>query len=204
MSEHKRILGLTGGVGSGKSMILSYLEERWNARILECDAIGRQLQKPGEECYQAMIELLGQGVTDENGELDRSGIARMVFQDGELLSKLNGIIHPAVKREVRRSVEQTEEDRLIVIESALLLEDDYGEICDEIWLVYAKPQVRRERLRLQRGYTDEKIDLIMAAQQPDDFYREHCRVVIDNSSDDRSCAFAQVDEALLKAGFIEG
>ena len=96
------ILGITGGVGSGKSTVLDYLKERYGAYLIECDDVARQLQQPGEECYEPMRELFqDDSLLREDGSFDRSAVARKVFSDEELLGELNRIVHPAVKRRVR-------------------------------------------------------------------------------------------------------
>lgn len=247
------ILGITGGVGTGKSTILNYLREKYGAYLISCDDVARQLQQPEEECYGPMLELFQntkiryadmdpdsdgnrdtENLLNKDGSFNRSVIARKVFADVELLKALNRIVHPAVKRRVRELIDsyiQTYNNiqsdscpyfyrdskidaykkgnkesnngiPLIVIEAALLLEDNYGEICDEIWYVRADEDVRRERLRKSRGYSDEKIDSIFASQRADESYRECCSVTIDNSSENVQNTFRQLDEALASRGII--
>ncbi len=191
------ILGITGGVGSGKSTVLDYLATAYGAYLIGCDDVARDLQQPGEECYQPMIELFGREVVmDESGAFDRKEIGRRVFADPELLKKLNQIVHPAVKRRVRELISSHRECPLIVVEAALLLEDHYGEICDEIWYIYTDDDVRRKRLKDSRGYSDEKIDEMFASQRSDESFRACCNVTIDNSSENIQNTFRQLDEAL--------
>ena len=205
------ILGITGGVGSGKSTVLDYLKERYGAYLIECDDVARQLQQPGEECYEPMRELFqDDSLLREDGSFDRIAVARKVFSDEELLGELNRIVHPAVKRRVRELIgtyrkqyaEKNPADGqpLIVIEAALLLEDNYGEICDEIWYIRADDSVRRERLKKSRGYSDGKIEELFVRQRSDESYRECCTLTIDNSSENLQNTFRQLDRALQDRG----
>lgn len=214
--QQVRVLGITGGVGAGKSTILNYLREKYHAEVIECDAAARELQEPGAVCYKPMIELFGRDVLLENGQFDRKKIASLIFGDERLLKKLNEIVHPAVKRYVTEAIEaagklpQAEEEpwrekdgtSLIVIEAALLLEDRYDLLCDEIWYIHTSEPVRRQRLKASRGYSDEKITRMIQAQQPDEFFRKHCQFTVDNSSDNVENTYEQIDKGLKEHGIL--
>lgn len=200
-----KILGITGGVGAGKSTILSYLHERYQARVIQADEVGRLLQEPGQTCWKEMILAFGERIRRPDGTLDREALAAVVFADREKLERLNQIIHPAVKSYILKELE-TERRRsrtaLCVIEAALLLEDGYDRVCDEIWYVYADPQVRIERLAKSRGYTLEKSRQIMRNQLTDREYRKKCKFMIDNSSDIVENTYEQIDKGLVEHGFL--
>ena len=178
-----KIIGLTGGVGSGKTQILEYLNNKYGATICQTDALGKKLQKKGGQCYEDIVRHFGEEILDEKGELNREKLANIVFQNVEQLSVLNGIVHPAVKDEVRRIIakEERKNTNLLIVESALLIEDHYEEICDELWYVYVKNDVRKKRLIYSRGYEPAKVDSIIAAQPHKDTYMKHCDRVIDNN-----------------------
>ncbi len=195
-----KVLGITGGVGCGKSTVLAYLKECYGAYLIECDQIARELQEAGGVCVPPMTELLGERIVKEDGTIDRQEIARMVFADRSLLEELNGIVHPAVKARVRELIRQQRECRLIVIEAALLLDDHYDEICDEIWYIYADEDTRRKRLKSSRGYTDERITQMFRSQRTDESFRALTQVTIDNSSDNIQNAFGQLDRELALRG----
>ena len=198
-TETAAVLGITGGVGSGKSTVLSYLKDRHQADVLELDKAAAMLQQPGGSCYEPMIRLLGDGIVRENGELDRALIAQQVFADPQLLLELNAIVHPKVRLYVQdwvREKKQQKDTRLMVLEAALLLEDSYDTICDEIWYVHADRDVRRQRLKTSRGYSDGRIDDLFARQKTDSWYRERCDLTVDNSREDPSHVFAQIDKGL--------
>lgn len=191
------IFGITGGVGSGKSTVLEYLEQKFGARILLMDLVGHELMAKGAMCYQPILELFGPAVLKEDGEFDRKAIGALVFADKELLEKLNAIVHPAVKTTVIQRIEQAREEgvEFFFMESALLVEEKYDLMCEELWFVYAKEAVRRERLKSSRGYTDEKIDQMLKNQMTEDEYRAKGTFVIDNSGDFLATQL-QIDEKM--------
>ena len=178
-----KILGITGGVGCGKSTVLHYLEEAYGAFLIECDQVAKDLQEPGEACWQPMIDLFGEQIAGQDQSIDRSAVAKMVFQNEDLRKKLNAIVHPAVKERVQQLIEAHADSPLIVIEAALLIEDGYKEICDELWYIYADEEIRASRLKASRGYSDEKIRDIMKSQNDDAVFRANCDYVIENNGD---------------------
>ena len=178
-----KIIGITGGVGAGKTQILEYLNNKYGATICQADQVGKKLQKKGTPCVEAIVEHFGTDILDEKGELDRERLAEIVFSKKEELSMLNGIIHPAVKEEIRRKIAKAERKNtnLFIVEAALLIEDNYEEICDELWYVYVEDEIRKKRLIYARGYDARKVDDIIAAQLPKDVFLKHCDRVIDNN-----------------------
>ena len=193
-----KVLGITGGVGSGKSTVLEYLRESYGAYLIECDEVGRKLQEPGETCYRPMIELFGRQVVKEDNSIDRRAVAQMVFRDSRLREELNAIVHPAVKEKVNQLITEHQDSPLIVVEAALLLDDHYDEICDEIWYIYADEDTRRRRLKDSRGYTDERITQMFRSQRADESFRALCALTIDNSSENVQNTFWQLDNALAR------
>lgn len=178
-----KIIGITGGVGAGKTQILEYLNNKYGATICQADKVGKKLQKKGGACFDAIVEHFGEEILDEKGELDRERLAGIVFSDQEELEFLNSIVHPAVKEEIRKKIahEERKHTNIFVVESALLIEDHYDEICDELWYIYVEDEIRRNRLYFSRGYDTQKIDEIIAAQLPKDMFLKNCDRVIDNS-----------------------
>ncbi len=178
-----KIIGLTGGVGAGKTQILEYLSDKYGATVCQADKVARQLQKKGTDVYRRIVEHFGEGILNEKGDLDREKLAGVVFSSSEELQVLNGIVHPAVKEEVMRKIasEKKRSTNLFVLEAALLIEDHYDEICDELWYVYVKKDIRKNRLVYSRGYQSEKIDEIMASQLSKEEFLKSCDRVIDNN-----------------------
>lgn len=178
-----KIIGITGGIGSGKSTVLAYMEEQYHAYILQTDQIAHKLQEPDQICYKKIKNLFGKDILQEDGWIDRVKLGNLVFADREKLNLLNQIIHPEVKTYVKKEIRhaQTEGIELVLIESALLLEDHYEELCDELWYIYAKEDVRIQRLKDSRNLKEEKIRKIMDSQAEEQVFRSVCDVTIDNS-----------------------
>lgn len=193
-----KIIGITGGVGAGKSEILSYLEQQYPCRVLYADLLAKKLQEPGEACHDRLRELLGEKAFPENGMPDTKVIAGMIFQDNSLLAKVNQILHPAVIHEIRRQIASAQESgttALFFIEAALLIENGFDRICDELWYIYASQECRIARLKSARGYSDEKCRAIIAKQLSEETFRSRCSVIIDNGGTPEE-SFRQVDHAL--------
>ncbi len=177
-------IGITGGVGSGKSAVLDHLRENPRFKVSEADRIAEDLLLPGSAVFNSVIEILGKDVLSEDGTIDRKKMASLIFNDRDKLKKINGIIHPAVRDKVQEEKNiylRSGECDIYFLEAALLIECGYDKICDELWYIYAEPEVRRQRLKDSRGYSDEKTDSIMKSQLDDSIFREKCRIIIDNS-----------------------
>lgn len=192
-----KIIGITGGVGSGKSQVLSYMEEQFGATICQADHVAWELQEPGQKCHAQIVEHFGTDILNEDKTINRKKLGQIVFNDNKELLALNKIMHPAVKETIieRIQTEQENGNKYFVLEAALLLEDGYSQICDELWYIYTDEQTRRLRLKESREYSDAKIDAIMAAQLSDDIFRKECQIIIDNSGDFEDTCY-QIDKAL--------
>lgn len=178
-----KVLGITGGVGSGKSLVLEYMQREYGAVVCQLDEVAKELQRKGQSCYDRIVAAFGTEILLPDKELDRGKLAGIVFQDEEKLKQLNKIVHPEVKRHVGRLVSEEKEKQtgMCVIEAALLPTAGYEEICDEIWYIFAEEAVRRARLKASRGYTDERVTAMIQAQPAEDVFRRACTAVIDNS-----------------------
>lgn len=198
-----KIIGITGGIGAGKSAVLDYLKERYGAYIIQADQVGHTLMEPEGSCFLPVVKLLGKEILDTQGKIDRGKIAALVFPNPRLLAQLNEIIHPAVKQEIREhiAVQDQEGQSIFVIEAALLIEDHYEEICQELWYIYAEEAVRRRRLKEQRGYSDEKITDIFQSQQTEDVFRRECSYVVENNGD-LQMTYLQIDKRMKSYGFM--
>ena len=196
-----KVFGITGGVGAGKSEVLTYLGQNYDATVIQADEAGYLVMLPGGECYGEIVKLFGRQITTETGELDRKRIAEIVFQDEEKLKALNAIVHPAVKRYIKKAIAAAEKagTEYVFVEAALLIEEKYDEICDELWYIYTSPENRRMRLKASRGYSQEKIQSIFDSQLPEETYRAKCEEVIDNNGTPEQ-AFDQIREKLEKRG----
>ncbi len=195
-----KIIGVTGGVGSGKSELLLYIREHYPCEIVFADTLAKELQEPGEACFEPLVFLLGEKILGEDGRISKEKMADRIFGDEKLLSKVNGLVHPIVVSEIGRRIEAAQKSgrvRLFFVEAALLIENGFDKICNEMWYIYAREDVRRERLSLSRGYTKEKTDAIMGQQLPEKAFRSACQVMIDNSGA-LSESIRQIDRILAE------
>ena len=192
-------IGITGGVGAGKSAILQYLSEKDGIRVMLADEIAHELMEPGTDCYQKIEETFKEeDIFLSEGGLDRLKMAKVIFSSEEKRSQMNAIVHPAVKQYVIEAADKERKDgecQVLVLEAALLIEERYDEICDELWYIYTSEEIRESRLMASRGYSKEKVHQIFASQLKEEEYRSHCRVVIDNNGVPAD-TFLQIDEAL--------
>lgn len=193
-----KVIGITGGVGSGKTALLSYIQEKYNCRVILADEAAHKVKEPGQACYDRLVALLSEKVLAEDGTIDKQKMAAQIFESKELLNQVNDIIHPAVKELIQKAIEEElllGRYDFLFIEAALLIESGYLEILDEIWYIYAGEEVRRDRLKLSRGYSEDKMDAIMSNQLGEEEFRKYCSVVIDNN-DVPERAYEQIDRRL--------
>lgn len=183
------IIGVTGGVGSGKSSIMRVLGEK-GAHLIIADDVAKELQEPGNECYKLIIDNFGERIlsdeTSTNGlaPIDRKKLASVVFADDKKLELLNSLTHPQVKTEILRRIDQIyseDPDALIAIEAALLIQAGYLDMLDELWVITCDHDIRVERLMSSRDYSREKAESIMASQMSDEEYSSYADFVLDNS-----------------------
>lgn len=195
-----KFIGITGGVGAGKSEILSYLGKKTGVRVMLADEIAHELMEAGTDCYKSLRQTFNdEDIWNSDGSFNREKLAKVIFSDKLKRDIMNSMVHPAVKEYVIRQQEYEKERgelSLLVLEAALLIEEHYDKICDELWYIYTSEQNRRDRLKASRGYSDEKIDNIFKSQLSEEEYRKYCAVVIDNNGSVEA-AFEQIDKALV-------
>ena len=128
-----KIIGITGGVGAGKSTVLDHLEKQYNACVLQADKIGHLVMEPGGICYGQVIALFGKQIIKNDKTIDRKMVSDVVFAHEEMRQKLDDIIHPAVKSYILDKIEEQKKAgcTLMIVEAALLLEDHYDAFCDK-------------------------------------------------------------------------
>jgi dephospho-CoA kinase len=174
------VLGLTGGIGSGKSTVSSLLEAK-GAVIIDADRIVRELQQPGEPVFDAMVDAFGPGIVAGDGTLDRQAVADIVFADEEKLRQLNGIVHPAVgARMAERLAGLADTDSVVILDVPLLVEgkgryDTAGTI-----VVDVDPEVAIRRLVEHRGFSEDDAWARIARQASRDERLALADVVLDN------------------------
>lgn len=195
-----KIIGMTGGIGCGKSEVCRYLAEQYGAAVIYSDLVAHELMEPGTACYRELVELFGEEYLLPDGHLNRKKIGDIAFRDPEMISRMNAIVHPAVWDEIVsriRTAEQEGKD-LVILESALLVGSAYRQLCDEFWNVYADEQTRIRRLVQSRDITEEKAKSVMDRQHSAEQFRDGCDFTLDNSG-----AFSETQKA-IDARFAEG
>jgi dephospho-CoA kinase len=185
------LVGLTGGIGAGKSTVSALLAER-GAVIVDADAITRDLQQPGRPVLAAMVERFGEAILLPDGSLDRAAVADIVFNDRDALADLNAIVHPAVGAEiVRRMQAEADTDHVVVLDVPLLVESGRDDMAALV-VVDVDPEVAVRRLVEQRGMAEADARARMARQASREDRLAKADVVIDNGGD-RAALVAQVD-----------
>lgn len=200
------IIGVTGGVGSGKSTILDEIKKLYNCRIIKTDEIANDIKKPGELCYNKLVFLLGESILLPDKEIDKNKMAKLIFKNKNLLDEVNEILHPEVEKYIDRVIFEEKKNKnidILFIEAALLIEVGYKDkFLDELWYVYADEPSRKNRLKESRDYSDDKINEILSSQQTDEGFRHHSDFVIDNSKT-VDYAVSQIKDRLKKISFME-
>lgn len=192
MRQNKRkmmVIGITGGVGVGKSTVVGILQKNLPTVFLHCDEIAHELMLPGRNAYKDIVETFGKKVLCEDGTINRSELYLAAFPTGRV-EELNACVHPRVREYVEDTIKRLKQENYsgyVLIEAALLLEAGYRDICDEIWYVYAGEEIRKKRLKENRGYSDEKIASIMAEQSDEGYFLQNCDFTIYNEASMMQC-----------------
>ncbi len=173
-----KVIGLTGGVGAGKSMVLSILKEEYGAEIIKADEVARLLMEPGMEGYLAVTQALGKGFLNTEGAIDRKALAARIFHDNSAREIVNGIIHPMVWKTISDKISASQA-RLIVVEFAIMNKET-DDSWDEVWYIRTSKENRISRLAESRGYTREFSERIIASQASESEFLSRCTRVIEN------------------------
>jgi dephospho-CoA kinase len=175
-----RLVGLTGGIGSGKSTVSTALADR-GAVVIDADAITRELQQAGEPVFEAMVERFGEAIVGSDGELNRQAVADIVFADPEALADLNAIVHPAVGAEIARRLEaEAGSDRIVVLDVPLLVESGRDDLVALI-VVDTDPEIAVGRLVEQRGFREADARARISRQASRDERLAKADYVIENN-----------------------
>ena len=172
-------VGLTGGIGAGKSEV-SRLLVRHGAVLIDADRIAREVVEPGTPGLAAVVEAFGEDILAEDGSLDRPRLGALVFNDPEKLATLNSIVHPLVGARSRELEEAAPEDAVVVHDVPLLTENGLAPLYDVVIVVDASPETQLDRLVRLRGMSEEDARARMAAQATREQRRAIADIVIDN------------------------
>ena len=177
-----KTLGITGGIGSGKSYVSTLLQQQFGIPVYDCDAEAKRLTATNEEIRQKLIALVGPEVF-ENGELNKPLLAEYLFADVENASQVNAIIHPVVLEDFVKWSSAKGNQELVGLESAILYESGFSEKVDYVLFVDAPKEVRLHRATLRDSASEEQIEARMKMQQPE-IHRLQANFIIDNSTND--------------------
>jgi dephospho-CoA kinase len=176
-----KIIGLTGGIGSGKSTAARFLAE-FGAEVIDLDKVGNDAFKKGEKAYEKAVREFGQTILDKEGEIDRAKLGKIVFNDREALKRLNGIVHPEIDKTVADKIHESHRRglKVLVLEAAAMLEAKRTWQVDEVWITIAPEKTILERLQQRPGYNEADVRARINSQMTNEERIKQAKVVINN------------------------
>ncbi|MBC5805342.1 MAG: dephospho-CoA kinase [Candidatus Eremiobacter antarcticus] len=176
------IVGLTGGIGSGKSTVAAMLAER-GACVVDTDAVAREVVAPPSPVLESIRAAFGDGIMAADGTLDRAALARLVFSDEKKLAQLNRLTHPAILKRALATIAMLPKDALVIVVVPLLYESNFERNCHSVIAVTASEDTRRRRLHERDGLTDSDIQARMRAQLDASEYERRGAFILPNDGD---------------------
>jgi dephospho-CoA kinase len=178
------VIGLTGGIASGKSVVSDMLGQL-GAVVIDADRMGHEAFLPDTDAWRDVTAAFGTDILGENREIDRGKLAEIVFHDPDALEQLNAIMHPLMYRIAEQRIEALRDQGMdvVILEAALLIEASWTSLVDQVWVVTALESAVIDRLGSQKGFTVEQARARIQAQMPVSEKSTHADVVIDNDSD---------------------
>ena len=175
------VIGLTGGIGSGKSAFAALLAER-GAQVIDADDYGREALRPGQPSWHSVVDQFGDEIlVPGTMDIDRQKLARLVFSDPDKLAALNAIVHPVIFARIADALERlAHTEEVVVVDAALIIDTGVYKALDALIVVRCDDRVRRERLA-ERGMALEDVDARMAAQAPVEVLEQRADIVVDNN-----------------------
>ena len=176
------VIGLTGGIGTGKSEVSRILREL-GAEVIDADRVGHEAYTPNTAIWREVVDIFGERVIGPNGEIDRKRLGAIVFNDPQAMSALNAIMHPRMAGIIRERIEglRGQGVDLVVLEAALLIEAGWEGLVDEVWVTHSTGEQVEERLMRRNGLTEEQVRSRVQAQMPFEERSRHAQVVVRNS-----------------------
>jgi len=174
------VIGLTGGILTGKSTVTGMLAEK-GAAIIDADKIGHKAYQPQTTVWREVVDAFGDGILKESGEIDRKKLAEIVFSDPKALARLNGIMHPNMHSMIGEEIERlrVEGIDLVVLEAAVLIEANWTDLVDKVWVTAAPEETAVKRLKDRGGLTEEQARARIRSQLSAKERAEHADVIID-------------------------
>jgi dephospho-CoA kinase len=173
------IVGLTGGIGSGKTTVAALFGQK-GAFVIDTDEIAREVVRPPSSLLQTLRAEFGESVVGDDGQLDRNALARMIFSDERKRTRLNQLMHPEILKRVLSLIGTQPPNRVVVVVVPLLFESNFESNCDRVVAVIAPPDIRRQRIAERDGLTGSDIEARMRAQLPDAQYEQRADILVRN------------------------
>ncbi|MBI4339829.1 MAG: dephospho-CoA kinase [Chloroflexi bacterium] len=176
------VVGLTGGIGSGKSEVTRKLREL-GAEVIDADLVGHQAYLPQTETWQAVVNAFGQGILQPTGEIDRRKLGSIVFSDPKELARLNAIMHPRMFRMIQGQLDELRAKgvQVAVVEAAILIEANWTPLVDEVWVTTASEDVVVQRVHQRSNLPEEEVRRRIRSQLSNHERAKHATVVIENN-----------------------
>lgn len=177
------VVGLTGGIATGKSTVGKTLQEL-GAIIINSDNIAHQVVEPGQPAWQAIVDAFGEGILNEDKTINRPKLGHCVFSQPEMLHRLNEITHPPIMAVIRDRIHTIREENphaIVVMEVPLLYETHMDKLCDQVWVVWVDQEIQITRLMARDSISRQEAERRIAAQMPLEEKVKRAQVVIDNS-----------------------
>jgi len=176
-----KVIGLTGGIGSGKSTVSQYLK-KLGAVIIDADKVGHEAFQPGTDTWREVVAAFGRDILTPNGEIDRKKLGAIVFNNPQALGQLNRIMHPKMRDMMKAQIDEHRRQgvAVVVLEAAILIEANWTPLVDEVWVTRATEAAVLERLKKQRGLAEEQTLARIRSQLSDEERLKHADVVITN------------------------
>ena len=191
-----RVIGLTGGIGTGKSTASEYLRKQ-GFSIIDADRISREIVEPGTLLLKELEKNFGSGIIKDDGTLDRKALAAIVFSDKEKKSRLDGLMHGHILDEIERKISESQsgEGRGIIVDAPLLFETGLEKKCDQVWLITADETLRILRVCERDGMDPEEVRARIQNQRADEEKKERAHRIVDNSGS-KEALLAQLAELI--------
>tara|TARA_B100001142_G_C14183649_1_gene597186 strand:+ start:408 stop:1013 length:606 start_codon:yes stop_codon:yes gene_type:complete len=176
------VIGLIGGIGSGKSSVSAILHSL-GVEIIDADKVGHEAYTPNSEGWKKVISVFGQDIVGPENEIDRKKLGGIVFSDPSEMEKLNKLMHPIIHNLVEEKIKLLSNQgvKVVVLEAAILIEANWQDLTDEIWLAKSNQEVVIERVQLRNNFTREEIIKRIQSQMSNDEREKHSDIVIDNN-----------------------
>tara|TARA_B100000579_G_C22821196_1_gene850747 strand:+ start:790 stop:1404 length:615 start_codon:yes stop_codon:yes gene_type:complete len=188
LNNNQRRIGLTGGIACGKSTIANYIKKNKNIPILDADLFSKELIKPSNNGYKAVIAYFGNQIVDNNStdkEINRELLKKIIFNNSKHRKWIQNLLHPLIKEKMIERCNQLEKNKILLLVVPLLFEAKFTDLCTEIWLVKCPKAIQKKRLIKRNMISDNEAEKIINIQQSFEEKSRFADVILDNSEDQK-------------------